>query len=78
MKFFEIFKGDKNEYSHKRFIAIVGAFVLFLTMVYNNMYPKLIAPNADLIEAVEYVVIVCIGSTAAEKFAKKNERSETI
>jgi len=74
MKFIqEIFKGDKNEYSHKRFIAIVGAFVLFSTMVYNNIYPKSIAPDADLIQAVEYIVIACIGSTAAEKFAKKND-----
>ena len=73
MKFIqEIFKGDKNEYSHKRFIAIVGAFVLFSTMVYNNIYPKDNLPSTDLIQSVEYVVIVCIGSTAAEKFAKKN------
>jgi hypothetical protein len=73
MKFIqEIFKGVKNEYSHKRFIAIVGAFVLFSTMVYNNIYPKSILPSTDLIQAVEYVVIVCIGSTAAEKFSIKN------
>jgi len=73
MKFFqEIFKGVKNEYSHKRFIGIIGAFVLFGTMVYNNIYPKSISPDAELIQAVEFVVITCIGSTAIEKFAKKN------
>jgi hypothetical protein len=72
MKFFqEIFKGVKNEYSHKRFIGIVGAFVLFSTMVYNNMYPKDNPSSAELIQAVEYVVIACIGSTAIEKFANK-------
>jgi hypothetical protein len=72
MKFFEIFKGNKNEFSHKRFVGVIGAFVLFGTMVYNNMYPKSITPDAELIQAVEYVVIACIGSTAIEKFAKKN------
>tara|TARA_B110000503_G_scaffold78349_1_gene120437 strand:- start:482 stop:709 length:228 start_codon:yes stop_codon:yes gene_type:complete len=72
MKFFEIFKGNKNEFSHKRFVGVVGAFVLFGTMVYNNIHPQSISPDAELIQAVEYVVIACIGSTAIEKFANKD------
>ena len=72
MKFFEIFKGNKNEFSHKRFVGVIGAFVLFGTMIYNNVNPQTISPDAKLIEAVEFVVIACIGSTAIEKFANKN------
>lgn len=72
MKFLEIFKGIRNEFSHKRFVGVIGAFVLFGTMVYNNIHPQSISPDAELIHAVEFVVIACIGSTAIEKFASKN------
>mgnify|MGYP003654606818 FL=1 len=72
MKFLEIFKGNKNEFSHKRFVGVIGAFVLFGTMVYNNIHPQSISPDAELIQAVEFVVIACIGSTAIEKFANKD------
>jgi len=36
-KLLEIFKGDKGEFSSKRFVGIIGAFVLFGTMAHNSM-----------------------------------------
>ena len=41
-KIIEIFKGDKGEFSSKRFVGIVGAFVLFGTMV-NREIPSVTA-----------------------------------
>jgi len=34
-KLLEIFKGDNGQLSSKRFVGIIGAFVLFGTMAHN-------------------------------------------
>ena len=36
-KILEIFKGDNGQLSSKRFVGIIGAFVLFGTMAHNSM-----------------------------------------
>ena len=36
-KLLEIFTGDKGEMSSKRFVGIIGAFVLFGTMAHNSL-----------------------------------------
>ena len=74
-KILEMFKGDKGEISSKRVVGIVGALValiLFTTMVLNVMSPKDIAPSKDLISAVQFVVIACLGFTSIDKFANKD------
>ena len=60
-----------DEVSSKRFIGVIGAFVLFSTMVANSFSPKEIAPSKELVEAVEYLTIAMFFGTAVEKFAKK-------
>jgi len=69
MKITEIFKGDKGEFSSKRFVGIVGAFVLFGTMAHNSMSPMDVAPSEKLVEAVEWVVILTLGFTSIDKFS---------
>jgi hypothetical protein len=49
MKISELFKGDKGEFSSKRFVGIFGALVLFGSMVYYN--------SDKLVEAVEFITI---------------------
>jgi hypothetical protein len=71
-KMMEMFKGDKDEISSKRVVGIVGALILFTTMVLNVMSPKDIAPSKDLISAVQFVVIACLGFTSIDKFANKD------
>lgn len=71
-KMLEMFKGDKGEVSSKRVVGIVGAIILFTTMVLNVMSPKDIAPSKDLISAVQFVVIACLGFTSIDKFSKQN------
>jgi hypothetical protein len=72
-KMLEMFKGDKGEISSKRVVGIVGALVLFGTMAHNSLSPEDIAPSKDLVAAVEFVVIACLGFTSIDKFANKNE-----
>lgn len=70
-KILEIFKGDKGEFSSKRFVGIIGAFVLFGTMAHNSMSPQDIAPSKELVAAVEWVTILSLGFTSIDKFSNK-------
>jgi hypothetical protein len=70
-KMMEMFKGDKGEISSKRVVGIVGALILFGTMAHNSLSPEDIAPSKDLVSAVEFVVIACLGFTSIDKFARK-------
>ena len=73
MKFLDFFKGDKGEASSKRFVGIIGAFILFGTMAHNSLSPADIVPSPDLVHAVEFIVIACLGFTSIDKFSNKKE-----
>jgi hypothetical protein len=75
-KIFEIFKGDKGEFSSKRFVGIIGAFILFGTMAHNSMSTQDVAPSKELVEAVEWIVIFCLGFTSVDKFANHKNDAE--
>jgi hypothetical protein len=70
MKFLQIFKGQAGEVSSKRVVGVIGALVLFGTMVANSFSPVEVAPSPELVSAVEWVTIMCLGFTSVEKFAK--------
>jgi hypothetical protein len=76
MKIFQIFKGDKGEFSSKRFVGIIGAFVLFGTLAHNSTTPTEIAPSKELVEAVEWVVILTLGFTSIDKFSNGKSNSD--
>jgi hypothetical protein len=67
MKLSEFFKGDKGEFSSKRFVGIVGSVVLFGSMVYYNT-PK-------LVEAVEFITIFSLGYTVIDKYTNGKQGS---
>jgi hypothetical protein len=73
MKFLDFFKGDKGQASSKRFVGIIGAFVLFGTMAHNSLSPADIVPSPDLVSAVEFIVIACLGFTSIDKFSNKKD-----
>jgi len=75
-KILEIFKGDKGEWSSKRFVGIIGALVLFTTLVLNSYSHIDIAPSKELVEAVEWITILSLGFTSIDKFNgnKKDEQ----
>jgi hypothetical protein len=74
-KFLEMFKGQTGETSSKRVVGILGALVLFSTMVANSFSPVEVAPSPELVAAVEWVTILCLGFTSVEKFAKPSKGS---
>ena len=76
MKIFEIFKGDKGEFSSKRFVGIIGAFVLFGTLAHNSTTPTDIAPSKELVQAVEWVVILTLGFTSIDKFSNGKNNTD--
>ena len=63
--------GVGDEVSSKRVIGVIGALVLFGTLVVNSFSKIDIAPSKELVEAVEYITIAMFFGTAIEKFAKK-------
>jgi len=73
MKFLDFFKGDKGQASSKRFVGIIGAFVLFATMAHNSLSPADIVPSPELVTAVEFIVIACLGFTSIDKFSNKKD-----
>ena len=69
MRISEIFKGDKGEFSSKRFVGVVGALVLFGSLVYYN--------TPELVEAVEFITIFSLGYTVIDKYTNgKNNSSQ--
>lgn len=73
-KILEIFKGDKGEFSSKRFVGIIGAFVLFGTLAYNSTTHQDIAPSKELVEAVEWITILTLGFTTIDKFGNNGKQ----
>jgi len=67
-KFLEIFTGDKGEISSKRVVGVIGALILFTSLVISTRLE--LHPNKELVEAVEWVVIFCLGFTSIDKFSK--------
>ena len=63
---------DGNDISSKRVVGVLGAVVLFGTMLANSFSPIEVAPSAELVSAVEWVTILCLGFTSVEKFSKKD------
>jgi len=73
-KLLEIFKGDKGEFSSKRFVGIIGAFVLYGTLAYNSTTHQDIAPSKELVQAVEWVTILTLGFTTIDKFGNNGKQ----
>jgi hypothetical protein len=42
-------------------------------MAHNSLSPADIVPSPDLVSAVEFIVIACLGFTSIDKFSNKKE-----
>jgi hypothetical protein len=73
-KILEIFKGDKGEFSSKRFVGIIGAFVLYGTLAYNSTTHQDIAPSKELVQALEWITILTLGFTTIDKFGNNGKQ----
>jgi hypothetical protein len=75
-KILEVFKGDKGEWSSKRFVGIIGALILFCTLIYSTVNPKKLPPAEDLVSAVEWITILALGFTSIDKFSVNKQNDE--
>ena len=74
-KFFsQIFQDEKGQYSSNRFVGIMCAISLCVTMYHNSFSTADVAPAPALINAVAALAFGALGLGAANKiFTKKKE-----
>ena len=72
--FKRLFTDDKGIPSSKRFVGIVGALLLFVTMFVNSFTHQDVAPSGSLVDAVLILSLGALGLTSADKFAKNKEK----
>lgn len=71
--FTEIFQDEKGGFSSKRFVGILSALTLCVTMYHNQFTESHIAPADSLVNAVAALAFGALGLASADKIFKKNE-----
>jgi hypothetical protein len=60
---------ESNSISHKRVLAMLGSFCLFISLFLNIILK--IDPSDKLVDAVLYLTLFAMGYTTIDKFSKK-------
>lgn len=69
-KFFkQIFQDDKQQYSSKRFLAIIGGLSLIGSMLYYN--------TENLVSSVLILVCAGLGITSIDRYINKDKNNNT-
>ncbi len=76
MKFLEIFKDEHGKVSANRFVGILCAIALCVTMYHNSFSEEHVAPAAILVECVTALAFGALGLGAANKIFKKTDASQ--
>lgn len=64
----DMFSGGDT--SIKRVMAFIGFVLLLITMFVNSFFDDNVKPSKELVDAVMYVIVFCIGGNVIEKFKK--------
>ncbi len=75
MKFLEIIKDEKGQFSSKRVAGLLCTIMLCITMYHNSFSAVEIAPSTILVESVALLAFGCLGLSSVEKF-KKEDKSD--
>ena len=62
---------ERGQQSTKRILAMVGTLFLCSALVLNLSLCKGFEPNEELVSAIEFIVIACIGATTLDKFSHR-------
>lgn len=73
-----LFKDEKGTPSSKRFVGIVCALTLCITMYANSFTEEHFAPSKILVESVALLAFGCLGLASADKiWGKKGSKEVT-
>ena len=72
----QIFQDDKRNYSSNRFIGIMCALSLCVTMYHNQFTTEEFAPSPMLIQAVAALAFGALGLGAATRIFKKDKNQD--
>jgi hypothetical protein len=64
---------ERGQQSTKRVIAILGMLFLCVTMILNSYSHEDMKPSPELVSAVEFIVIACVGASSLDKFSFKGK-----
>lgn len=72
-----LFKDEKGTPSSKRFVGVICALTLCVTMYSNSFTEAHFAPSKELVDAVALLAFGCLGLASVDKiFGKKKEVEE--
>jgi len=74
MKFLEIIKDEKGQFSSKRVAGLLCTITLCVTMYHNSFSLVEVAPSTILVESVALLAFGALGLTSAEKFKKTEDK----
>jgi hypothetical protein len=71
-----LFKDEKGNPSSKRFVGILCAITLCITMYHNSFSPLDTAPSTALVDAVALLAFSCLGLSSIDKFTQNKTKKE--
>jgi hypothetical protein len=71
-----LFKDEKGNPSSKRFVGILCAITLCITMYHNSFSPLDTAPSTALVDAVALLAFGCLGLSSVDKFTNRQSKNK--
>ena len=75
--FKSILQDERGRQSTKRLLAILGTLFLCITLVINISVKGACTPSAEIVSAIEFIVIACVSATSLDKFSKRTDTTDT-
>ena len=72
-----LFTDEHGVVSSKRFVGIMCAIMLCVTMYHNSFSPLDQAPSTTLVDAVAMLAFGCLGLASVDKFTNRKSTDKT-
>ena len=74
--FKSLLSDERGQQSTKRVLALIGTLFLCATLIVGICVGAGHAPNSEVVSAIEFIVIACIGATTVDKFSHRVPKKE--
>ena len=71
-----LFRDEKGNPSSKRFVGIMCAIALCVTMYHNSFSAVDVAPSPILVDVVALLAFGCLGLSSVDKFTNRKSKTE--